>query len=466
MPAQLSVPTLAVVGAGDRGNAYARFALDHPDRLKIAAVAEPDPVRRERFSALHRIPPAAVFSDWRELLDGLPHADGLLIATPDRGHLEPALAALRRGYRLLLEKPMAIDEASCRAIVDEAERTGNAVVVCHVLRYSSFWRAIRRALDEGLIGDLVSIEHAENVSYWHMAHSYVRGNWGRTAEASPMILAKCSHDFDLLRWYAGAPPETLASVGGLHEFRPEKAPAGAAMRCTDGCPAAASCPYEATRLYLRGEPLLRDAEQRKGVAGFGARFILRYPRLAALLPGLKTYAPWRGWPVTTITDDLSDAGILEALRTGPYGLCVYRAGSDQVDHHQTIVAFRNGVSASLTMQGHSHREGRTIRLDGTRGTMRGAFSGRGELEVHDHRTGKKARLPVSGDPLGHGEADRALMDAFALFLSGGPPPTLAAESLDSHLMAFAADRSRTERKMVRFDGKARKMSKIAGSGLD
>jgi len=466
MPSVSNPPSLAVVGAGDRGNAYARFALEHPERLRIAAVAEPDPVRRERFAALHRIPAAAVFADWRELLDGPPLADGLLVATQDSGHLEPALAALGRGYRLLLEKPMALDEVSCRRIVDESERTGNEVVVCHVLRHSSFWRAIRRTLDEGLIGELVSIEHAENVSYWHMAHSYVRGNWGRTGESSPMILAKCSHDFDLLRWYSGASPVTLASVGDLHEFRPEKAPPGAPGRCTDGCPAAASCPYEATRLYLRGEPLLRDAAQGGGAAGFGARFILRHPRVAALVPGLKAYAPWRGWPVSTITDDLSDAGILEALGTGPYGLCVYRARSDQVDHQQTVVEFANGVTASLTMQGHSHREGRTVRLDGTRGTIHGIFAGRSELEVIDHRTGRKARLPVTGDPLGHGEADRALMDAFARFLSGGAPPTLVSESLDSHLMAFAAHRSRTERQMVRFDGISRKTSKTDGSGLD
>ncbi|MBN1243189.1 MAG: Gfo/Idh/MocA family oxidoreductase [Spirochaetales bacterium] len=451
MPFSRPVPTLAVVGAGDRGNTYARFALEHPERLRISAFAERDPVRRARFANLHGLPAAAVFEDWRELLDRPRLADALLVATPDREHLAPALAALERGYRVLLEKPMAPDADSCRSIAEASARTGNEVVVCHVLRYSSFFRAIRRALDEGLIGELVSIEHAENVAYWHMAHSYVRGSWGSSVRSSPMILAKCSHDFDLLRWFAGAPPETVASVGGLHEFRPERAPAGAPERCADGCPEASRCPYEATRLYLRAEPLLRDAAQGGGATAVGARFVLRHPRFAALLPGLKAYAPWRGWPVSTITDDLSDAGLLEALRNGPYGRCVYRAGSDQVDHQHTVVKFRNGVTASLTMQGHSHREGRTIRLDGTRGTLRGLFAGRGALEVIDHRTGRKARLPVSGDPLGHGEADRALMDAFARFLSGGLPPTLVSESLDSHLMAFAAQEALVSGLTIRFD---------------
>ncbi len=473
---QETIPSFAVVGAGDRGTGYAAYTeaacrraagLPEGPGARVAAVAEPDPVRRERFADRFGLPASARFPGWKELFAGPRLAEGVVIATRDGEHVEPALAALEAGYAVLLEKPMALSEEDCRRLAAASEAAGLPLLVCHVLRYHPFFKAVRGLVEEGAIGDLVSVRQAENVSYWHMAHSYVRGNW-RDASASPMILAKCCHDLDLLCWMAGpsargaaaadgassargcaAKPLRVASFGSNLEFRPERAPAGSPQRCVEGCPASAACPYDAVALYLRGKPVFLDAAAGNDrLAALAARLLAERPGLARLLPGLRRYLPYRDWPVSTIAEDLSEAGLERALREGPYGLCAYKAGGSQPDHQETIVEFEGGATAFLAMHGHSYKEGRTLRLDGTRGTIRGSFGGGGALELRDHKTGRRRLVRAKSDLVGHRSADMALMAAFVGVLSGGEAPTTAAESLASHRLAFAADLARREGRVV------------------
>jgi predicted dehydrogenase len=279
----------------------------------------------------------------------------------------------------------------------------------------------------------------------------VRGNWAREATSSPMILAKACHDLDLLRWLAGAPCEAVASFGERHHFRPERAPDGAPERCLDGCPAEASCPYHAGRFYL---DQLRD---------------------------------WDGPPVTIVTDDVSPEGRLEALHRGPYGRCVYRSDNDVVDHQATILRFTNGVTATLTVTAFSDESTRVVRYVGSHGEIRGDLGG--DIEVVPflpaphvgHPSGAPAASSLEGDnqgrPLpvrrriraqpdpipvpagafvGHAGGDEGLMRDYVARLRSrraGQDPRAArtslAESLDSHLMAFAAEESRRTAQVVR-----------------
>jgi len=448
-----AVKTAIVIGAGDRGARYASFARAFPGKLKVTGVAEPSPARKERMVREHGIAPGSAFSSWEEILDGPLRADGAIIATQDALHAEPAVRAMERGYRVLLEKPMALTPEDCAMIVEASRRTGMSLNVCHVLRYTGFFAAVKRVIDGGMLGDVYTIFHAENVSYYHMAHSYVRGNWGQSSVASPMVLAKCCHDMDLVAWFAGSAPLRVASFGALGHFTAGNAPAGAPGRCTEGCPAAPGCAYEAVDTYLRGKHMKRALAAVDSVPMRAlARFMLGFPRLAARMPVLSRYATWKEWPTSTITDDLSESGILRALREGPYGRCVYRCDNDQVDHQETIIEFANGTTAVLRMHGHSAREGRTLRIDGSLGTLRGAYGGGGRLEILLHRTGKRVRIPVKTDLLGHAEGDYGLMENFARVLAGEAGATTAEESLASHLMAFAAHESRITGNIVPVKG--------------
>jgi predicted dehydrogenase len=440
--------SVIIIGAGDRGSVYASYAEKNPGRVKVAAVADPVPERRDRIADRHGIPGPRRYASWEEALSLPRFADGCIVATQDALHVAPAMAAMDRGYNVLLEKPMALAEQECEALAAASCASGASLIVCHVLRHTDFFRTVRHIIDRGDLGQVISILHAENVSYYHMAHSYVRGSWRNSGGSSPMILAKCCHDLDLVAWFAGSAPVRVASFGGLAHFTAANAPAGAPVRCTDGCPESSVCPYEAVSTYLRGRHM-KLAVANSGSRGMAmlARFMLRSPSLAGRLPFLSRFRTWREWPTATITDDMTEQGIMRALGTGPYGRCVYRCDNDQPDHQETIIEFANGCTGALRMHGHGHREGRTLRIDGSLATLRGDL-GSGRLEVHRHGSGGKKTYPLRGDLLGHREGDFGLMEDFVKVLEGRPGLTTAEESLASHRLAFAADRSRRERRVV------------------
>ncbi|GAA4515051.1 Gfo/Idh/MocA family oxidoreductase [Actinoallomurus oryzae] len=402
--------TLAVAGAGIRGRSYARHAAAG-GHARLVAVAEPDESRRTAIAAEHGLPPENVFTDWRDLAARPRLADAVIVATQDAQHVEPAVAFADLGYHLLLEKPMAPTEAGSRKIAEAAERSGVMLAVCHVMRYSAYTRALKDLLDRRRIGDVVNVQHLEPVGWWHFAHSFVRGNWRSEVLSSPMLLAKCCHDVDWLAHIIGRPARRVSSFGGLTHFRPENRPAGAADRCLD-CAVEPGCPYSAPRIYFR-------------LAG----------------------APERGdWPHTALTADTSPEGVREALRTGPYGRCVYTGDNDVADQQVVMIEYEGGVTASLTVTAFTPMSSRRTRVFGTRGAIEGDGQ---RLTVHDFVTGRHETVETGDDKAvldgGHGDADQALVAAFVAALAAGDPAPLltdARASLDSHRLVWAAERAR------------------------
>jgi predicted dehydrogenase len=416
-------PTGVVIGAGERGaNAYLPLLRDEPGLARIVAVAEPDASRRTGFAERFGIAPDRCFQDHRELLSQPALADFALIATPDHEHLEPALRALERGYHVLLEKPMATREADCERLVAAAEQSGRLLQVCHVLRYAPLYQAIKRVIDSGELGDVVTIQHSENVSYWHYAHSYARGHWRSRSASSPMILAKSCHDLDLLCWFAQAAPVRLTSL----------------ERPTELC--------EAVAMYRDLTPILLDLKRET-----------RPPRATDAAASTEPDdAPpkargWTSWPVSVLGPDTSPEGIERALRESRYGRCVYRIGdNDQPSSQQVGVRFANGVVAGFSMHSTSHREGRETRIDGTRGSLVAGFYTLEQFaEVTHHKTGRSRRVALERATGLHGGADPRLFRAFLAALRGeGGVVTSARESLWSHRMAFAADRCAREARVA------------------
>ena len=203
-----------LVGAGNRGrHTYGAYALRHPDRLRIIAVADPVEERRQTVAAEHGLDPGAVYDRWERLLDSDQAAAVAIVATGDTLHVGPTLAALGRGYHVLLEKPMALDPGHCVLLVDATERAGRILQIAHVLRYVPFYRKVKEILDSGVLGQIVHVELKENVAFWHMTHSYVRGKFRNRRLAAPIVIAKTCHDLDLLAWFVGDPTRRVASIG-------------------------------------------------------------------------------------------------------------------------------------------------------------------------------------------------------------------------------------------------------------
>jgi predicted dehydrogenase len=243
--------TAITLGAGARGTVYGNFAAAYPEHLRIVGVAEPIPVRQERYTSKHGVPEEHRFVTWEHVFERPKFADAVIITTPDDLHYGPCMEALRLGYDVLLEKPISPSETQCRNILAKVRETGRVVAVCHVLRYAPYFVKLRELMQSGAIGRIISVQHMEPIEHTHMAHSFVRGNWHNSRATTPILLAKSCHDLDILRWMIGRDSRRIHAFGSLTWFRPENAPEGSTARCTDGCAVESTCPYSALRVYHR-----------------------------------------------------------------------------------------------------------------------------------------------------------------------------------------------------------------------
>jgi predicted dehydrogenase len=397
MPAITSI----AIGAGERGtNAYAPYALQNPGELNYTAVVEPQKSRREQFAALHGIPPERCFASIEEFWAHPVKADAAIICTSDKEHYAPAKTALEKGYHVLLEKPLSTSAARCLDLKETAEKNNRVLMTCYVLRYTAFYQHLFEILQSGKIGKLISIQQHENIGYAHFSHSYVRGNWHNTAKSCSLILSMACHDLDIFSWFSGSPCKSIQSFGALNYFKKENAPNGATARCTDGCPAAEHCTYYAPALYSR---------ENSGIAS------------------------------SIIAGD---------LKTGPYGKCVFLNDNDACDNQLVNILFENGVTVSFIINGLSHEFNRNIRIYGTEGEIHGDLA-RGTLDVFMFKSGTRARIEVSANPGQHSGGDYGIIRDFVRTISGGGLRlTVIQNSLESHIMAFAAEESRKNGRVV------------------
>lgn len=459
----MKLPINAIlIGAGNRGmTVYGQYALENKDKLRFVAVAEPVSSRLKKFALLHNIPPELCFDTWEELLIKTKIADIAFICTQDRLHIEPTIMALERGYQILLEKPMAHTLDGCINIIKKVEETGNILGIGHVLRYTSFFSTIYNTIQKGLLGEIINISHRENVSWYHMAHSFVRGNWRNLESSSPMILAKCCHDLDLLFWLVGSHPKNISSFGSLKHFKKANAPEGAPDFCVEGCPNEDSCLYYAPRIYIDIEPIVQILKHsHKKFYKFVSNLRKNRPKslnfLSRIIKSLKPLVNWKDWPVEPLyfgqpeesLGDYSNEAKKSILKRSSYGRCVYKCDNNVVDHQIVNIEFENDVTATLTMHGFSDREGRTLRIDGTKTTLIGEFGDSyQQIILRDHYSGSEKIIfknYLSSDSSGHGGGDYILIEEFidAILDPNKPQPlTNARESMESHLMAFAANES-------------------------
>lgn len=401
--------TAIVIGAGRRGYVYGQFASQYAQQFDIIGVAEPNEIRNQRYASTHHILPENCFSKWEDVFNRPKFADAVIISSPDRLHVEPCLAALKAGYHVLLEKPIAPTEEECREILRASRESGKIVAVCHVLRYAPYFRKLRSLIRSGAIGELISIQHMEPIEHVHMAHSYVRGNWKNSETTTPIVLAKASHDLDILRWLVGKPCKAVQAFGGLRWFRSENAPEGSTARCTDDCKVEAECPYSAIKIYHK------DRE--------------------------RTY-------VFDLPENKDEHGdyIMQQLRTTDYGRCVYRMDNNQPDHYVANLLFDGGVTASFSLQAFTSYEGRRTRVMGSHGDIEGDMT---KMVITSFVNGKKEQWAETTDL--HGGGDFRLMADFVMAVHANDPNMLTSTldaSIESHLMGFAAEKSRLEEQVI------------------
>ena len=386
---------------------YARYA--HEKRgAEIVAVVDISEEKRTAAARELNVPQEMLFDSIDAFYAKGKIADAVILATMDRDHYRHVMPAIDLGYDILLEKPISPDIKECLRICENAHKHKVKIVVCHVLRYTQFFSTIKRIIDSGELGRIITIQHAENIGNFHMAHSFVRGNWRNSDESSPIIMQKSCHDMDILLWLTDSECEEISSFGNLSFFKEENAPEGSTARCLD-CPVADSCRFDGRKAYM---PVMGD------------------------------------WPAAVLTEDQTEEGLLKALREGPYGRCVFRCDNNVCDNQITNILFKNGVTATFHLSGFTNRMHRTIKIMCENGDICGDDSEDFITVTHYSSNstyeGEIRRVDVNNEEGFHGGGDYRLTMDFMDALENRDIELRSSidRSIESHLMAYAAEQAR------------------------
>lgn len=400
-----------IVGYGGRGRCYAKcFTKYH---VEIASVCDTDKKRLKYAVEELGIDKSKTYSCLEDMKNSGIQAKLCVIATPDAQHKKDAILALSMGYDLLLEKPITTNIEDCIEIMNLAKKLKRKVFICHVLRYAPFFNLIKKELNTGKYGKISTINLTENVSYWHQAHSFVRGNWRNSISSSPMIVAKSCHDLDIIAWLMESKCLAVSSMGGLNLYRPQNAPKGAADRCVN-CKVE-GCEYNAVEFYI--EKCLK--KQKK-----------------------------TGWPVNVLAHNPTEKNVYDALQTSDYGICVYKCDNNVVDHQVVNMLFEENRTAHLTMTAFSEECYRHVHIHGERGEIFGSMEdGVLHCKVYAKESFEIDTSKFADGEFGHGGGDELLIkDIVNIYKNSGNSLDLTTieNSMESHIIGFNAEKSRLE----------------------
>lgn len=414
---------LLVIGGGDRATCYLKYLEKYPEKFEVVGIAEPIKTKRDYFMEKYSIPKEACFESFEDALSLPRFADIAMICTQDKLHYAPAMMAIKNKYDILLEKPIATTPKECFDIANEARKQGVKTIVCHVLRYTPFYKAVKSFIDSGKLGQITNVEHTEGVGLFNMAHSYIRGKWRKEEDSTPMILAKCCHDTDIIQWLVGKPCTKVTSFGTLAYFHEGNAPENAPMRCLDNCPHKDECFFYAPKFYR-----IENEE------------IAHFRGIVADKPNP--------------TDEEVDA----ALKGSQFERCVYHCDNNVVDRQIVSMQFGDDVCATLTMSPFN-KYGRHTRIMGTKGEIVADMEKQSiEFYSFDTLTSQEIYEPEKGFEQsiagGHGGGDMGLMDDLYKYVAKDVASVSVSGidvSLKSHLIGFAAEVSRHNSVVVDID---------------
>lgn len=429
-----------ILGYGDRAYWYSQYAFDVPGELEIIAVIDTNAFKLKMAKERFGLEDTMLFNNLDDFLSENIACDVVINSTMDQFHYETTVKLLKRKYNILLEKPITGNPSELLEIEKLAKENDCKVVVCHVLRYTPFYKKIKEIIDSGKIGKIINMELSEHVWHGHFVNAYVRGKWRNEKECgSGLLLAKCCHDTDLMCWLNNiTKPTEVASFGKKALFCPENAPKGATEFCFD-CPNQDTCMYNAMKFELEMD-----------------------------------CCPAYTWtridkPLEQITKEEK----IEYLKKDDFGKCVFTNDMDIVDRQSLVVNFENGSTATLNMIGGASKAQRHIHIVCEYGEIEGYL----EDGVLTYRTFNKDRTKIkwygniymytdtvfdineeckreNTASSGHNGGDYGIMHDLIRYLNGEPvsvSTTVIADSVNSHLICYAAEKARKTHTVVNLE---------------
>ncbi|OCL13034.1 streptomycin biosynthesis protein StrI [Glonium stellatum] len=496
------IPRILFIGAGSQGHAYAE-PITRLRLGRITAVCEPIPSKRQTFGRkyiwglVNRSQLAhEEFEDWvdfikyeserRERLklgdiqegdEEYKGVDTVFVCVLDELHVRVVKGLAPLGLHIMCEKPLATTLEDCigilGAVTNEWEVLGKKTVfgIGHVLRYSPQNFLLRKLVREDrVVGDLISIEHTEPIGWWHMAHSFVRGNWRREDMTAPSLLTKSCHDIDFLLWLLSSPtsphtmdpphlPSFITSAGTLNQFRKARKPiaAGSATNCLS-CPIEPTCLYSAKSIYI-------DKHLDLGNVDWPVDVVL--PEIEDLYRNEGKVNAKKALLRALAEDHTPETPDFEVKQRSWYGRCVWESDNNVCDDQTVTIAIaelggmsgRAGKTAIFHMTAPSEKIcERRGRIYGTMGEIK--YDGN-TISAHSFATGKTNTYTPEAHGGGHGGGDDGLAANFCNAVQAVLAGEMDAEEAQrrwlgcgieeivrSHVAVFAAEKARRERVVV------------------
>lgn len=419
-----------ILGYGDRSSCYAEYAKLKSDELEIIGVIDINELKRRQGKEAFSLQNNQIFESLDDFLEADVKCDVVINGTMDEMHYITTMQLLEKGYNILLEKPVTANHQELLEIERKAKEKGCKVVVCHVLRYTPFYSRIKSIVDSGLIGKIVNMQLNEHVWFGHFVNSYVRGKWRSEKECgSGLLLAKCCHDTDLMCWLNNiTTPENVSSFGSKSFFIEKNAPEGATQFCYE-CPHKEECMFNAEKFQIE-----------------------------------KDFIPFYTWAgINKPLDEITIEEKRDFLKSDTYGQCVFKTDMDIVDRQCVSVEFANGSIGTLNMVGATSIAGRHIHIICEYGEIEGYIE-KNKLALtifdKDKITAEKTYIDLNEEYLlegndnsvsGHYGGDYYIMRDLVRFLNGestSVSTTVIEDSVNSHLICYAAEKARKEKIIV------------------
>lgn len=418
-----------VLGVGNRGTIYGDYANLEPEELEIVALIDNSKFKLKEGQKVLHVKDDMCFLSIDEFISAHVECDFVINATMDQLHYETSMKLLNAGYNLLLEKPIVENEKKLKNIILAARKNDCKICVCHVLRYTNFYMKVKEIIESGEIGTINSMQFNEHVWIVHFVNSYVRGKWRNEKECnSPFLLAKSCHDMDLICWLNNSTrPVNVFSFGSRRMYIPENAPKGSTQYCYE-CPCKKDCIYNAEFMEAKVD------------------FFPKYT--------------WRN--IDKPYKEISMEEKLEYLKHDIMGQCVYKTDMDIVDRQTVSIEFENGSVASFNLVGGTAAIGRNLHICGTKGEIVGSLADN-ELKVRTFSwkdaqpiekiiktnvTHSDGREKVDS----HFGGDYGIMKNVCAYFRGDKTTsslTKIEDSINSHLVCYAAEKSRVSKKIVK-----------------
>lgn len=423
--------TCVILGYGDRSSRYADYAKTAPNEAEIVGVIDISAIKLKQAQEKFDLPQDRLYHNLDEFLNANVACDVVINGTMDQLHYVTTMALLEKGYNVLLEKPVTGNPKELLDIQRKAKEKGCKVVVCHVLRYTPFYSGIKSAVDSGKLGNIVSMQLNEHVWHGHFVNSYVRGKWRSEKECgSGLLLAKCCHDTDLMCWLNNATkPVKVSSFGSRNFFCEKNAPEGATQYCYQ-CPHQKDCMFDAYKFELE-----------------------------------KDFIPFYTWlGINKPLDEITREEKIEYLKKDVFGQCVFKTDMDIVDRQCVSVEFENGSIGTLNMVGGASKAGRHIHIVCEYGEVVGYIEDNKYIvrtfdkkdvwyheEVFDLNEKNALNDEEDNSVGGHYGGDYYIMKDLVKYINGektSVATTIIDDSVNSHLICYAAEVSRKEKKVV------------------